>query len=248
MSVLVTLLARSQLTADVHLPTLPALLVIAGLAAGTVFVALHVLRLRRARQMERVRTQIASDLHDDVGSALTRLGVQSELIVATDDPARMKALAVEIGHGAREIIATMADVVWSIDARNDSVGDLLGRMRDFAADVLEGHATAVHFGEAGLDASRRLPVGVRRNLYLIYKEALSNIVRHSVTRDVWINVRQDGEGFRLSVRDDGHEAAGHPHLHGQGQKNMMMRADQIGARLTISSTNGYSVEVLLPNL
>jgi signal transduction histidine kinase len=248
MSVLFALLTRPRLIADVGLPSWPTVLIIAVLAAATVFGVLHVLRLRRARQMEQVRTQIASDLHDEIGSALTRLGVQSELIVATDDPARMKALAAEIGLGAREIITTMADVVWSIDARNDAMGDLLGRMRDFAADVLEGHATAVHFGEAGLDTSHRLAVGVRRNLYLIYKEALSNIVRHSGTCDVWIDVRQDAEGFLLSVRDDGQEAAGHPHLHGQGQRNMMMRAAQIGARLTINGTNGYSVEVRLPKL
>lgn len=220
------------------------------LTATVLLLAIRAMRRVRQRNMEQVRTRIASDLHDDVGSALTRLVVQSEMLCATQNPTRMKDIAREIGNEARDVISTMSDVVWSIDARNDSMRDLLERMRDFANGVLEGCNAAVHFREQELDTAGALPVQVRRNLYLIFKEAVSNIARHSLTRDVWIDVAKEGEGIRLSVRNEGEESAEHPllHAHGQGQRNMRMRAEQIGATLDIVHNHGIAVVVHLPRL
>jgi len=237
-----------------HLPVLEWLVwavpVTVAVAAGVLLYHVRAIRRLGFRHMERVRTQIASDLHDDVGSALTRLVVQSEMLCATEDPGRMKAIAREIGNEARDVISTMSDVVWSIDARNDSVRDLMDRMRDFSAGVLEGCNVAVHFREEGLEPERRLPVRVRQNLYLIFKEAVSNIARHSVSREVWIDIAKEGDGLRLAVRSDGLEMAGHSlvHAHGQGQRNMRMRAEQIGATVDILHDRGIAVVLRLPCL
>lgn len=198
-------------------------------------------RLRRAVEIERMRVRIASDLHDDIGSTLTRIAVQSEIIQTTDDASTIRSASGSIGAASREIITTLSDVVWSIDARNDTLGDLLDRMRDFAAELLGPRSIAVTFDQSGLETKRKIPVDVRQNLYLIFKEAISNVARHSAARHVTISiVSADGE-LTMTIADDG-TGVDKDRMHGgQGLRNMGMRAERIHATLSTDRDHGMRI-------
>ncbi|MCB0688447.1 MAG: hypothetical protein KDC53_18035, partial [Saprospiraceae bacterium] len=138
----------------------------------------HRVRLRQAIEMERLRTKISSDLHDDVGGLLSGLAMQTELLeyTATEkDKPKLK----RISDMSRNAMAQMRDVIWATDARKDRYEDLLVRMKEYAAEILFSRDITCHFHVKGILPEKKLPVQVRQNLYLIFKEAITNVAKHS---------------------------------------------------------------------
>ncbi len=215
-----------------------ALVVLAGLG---LLIVLYRYRVRHLVEIERMRIRIASDLHDDIGSGLTRIAVQSEIIQNTVDPSLVRSASGRIGAASREIIATMSDVIWSIDARNDTWQDLLDRMRDCGTEIFAGTSTELTINEKGIDRKQSIPVDVRQNLYMIFKEALSNCARHAEARHVTVNMEQSGGWFSLSIADDGKGMGSQARQGGQGLRNMRMRADRIRATLRIEGPPGVRI-------
>ena len=122
-----------------------------------------------------MRTRIATDLHDDIGANLTRIALLSE--VATRHPATSPLAS--IARIARESVSSMSDIVWAINPRRESVVDLIRRMRQHAEEVFTLRDIKLRFdADDALDSSR-LGMDVRRDLLLIFKEAVSNAARHS---------------------------------------------------------------------
>jgi hypothetical protein len=206
---------------------------LAVLAFAGLLIIVYQYRVRRAVEIERMRTQIASDLHDDIGSRLTRIAVQSEIIQHTDDPAVTRSASGRIGAACREIITTMSDVIWSIDARNDTWGDLLDRMRDCGTEIFNGTSVELAIDQRGFDLRQAIPVDLRQNLYLIFKEALSNAARHSKARRVTVMMEQVNGRLSMDIADDGGGMEPYARQGGQGLRNMQMRAERIRATLQI---------------
>jgi ligand-binding sensor domain-containing protein/signal transduction histidine kinase len=205
-------------------------------------------RVARLLEMERLRVRIASDLHDDIGSTLTKISLHSELIQHSTDVGEVKESLRKIGTMSRELIMTMSDIVWSIDARNDTVGDLLDRMREFAAGVLQAKSVAFTFEIADLALPHKLPVNIRQNIYLIFKEAINNITKHAEASCVKIQLKNANGAFNMTIRDDGKAPRDDERLTGQGLRNMTMRAKRIGGRLEIFREDGYVVSLTAPAL
>lgn len=200
-------------------------------------------RVRRIVELERLRVRIASDLHDDVGSSLSRIALYSELVregVAPEDRDRYLG---GIADTSRELVTTMGDIVWSIDARNDTLGQMLEKMRGFASTTLGAADILVTFAVEGLDPSRPVPVGVRENLYLILKEALNNILKHAGATKVDVSLRNLQGGFVMTIADDGKGNTAAASATGHGMRNMRMRAERIGAELEIDVREGMKVTV-----
>ncbi|MCK5076365.1 MAG: hypothetical protein KAR38_08310, partial [Calditrichia bacterium] len=137
------------------------------------------MRVRRLIDMERLRIRIASDLHDDIGSSLTHIAIYSEMIQTADKPEKVLPLSQKIGNISRDIISTMSDVVWSIDARNDKVKDLIDRMHNVAFTTLNVKNIKVEFSQDGLEIEKNIAIDIRQNIFLIFKEAVNNIAKHS---------------------------------------------------------------------
>ncbi len=151
-------------------------------------------RLNRLLELERLRTKIASDLHDDIGSALTRISLESELLNTNSDPEGRKEGLKRIGDMSREIISSMSDVVWSIDSRNDSIEDLVNRMKDFSFSLASLRNTRVIFETGNLNMQKKLKVDLRQNIYLIFKEAMNNTVKYSKSEEIKVELKnRDGE-------------------------------------------------------
>jgi signal transduction histidine kinase len=218
------------------------------LASFMVIYAIHLYRIRRVREIERLRTQIASDLHDDIGSALTRISVHSQQILARRDAERVKQSTEKINELSRDTISTMSDIVWSIDARNDTLSDFLGRMQDLTHSMLSDRDIRVSFLQKGMDSRKAMRVEVRQNLYYIFKEAIHNIARHSGADSVEIALENVDSGFLMLVSDNGRGFDPDAVKGGNGLRNMQMRAERIGAKLTISSPGGTAIELRMKSI
>jgi signal transduction histidine kinase len=190
-----------------------------------------------------MRIRIASDLHDDVGSTLTKISLQSELLqrkLTSDD---MKSSVHRIGTMSRDVVSTMSDMVWSIDARNDTIGDLIDRMRDIASGVLSPEELSVEFNVTGFDEKKRLSVDIRQNIYLIFKEAITNIAKYAKASRVKVSLRNDADRFRMEISDDGKGALQSLKLTGHGLRNMEMRAKRMGGKFETANLDGFTIIV-----
>jgi signal transduction histidine kinase len=208
--------------------------------AGLIY-GLHRYRVSRLLEIERMRTRIASDLHDDIGSTLTRISIYSELIQRSKNVAKITASAREIGAMSREIVVTLSDIVWSIDARYDTLGNLLDRMRDFAAKLFSTQPIKMNLKTTGLDTAKKIPANVRQNVYLIFKEALNNIFKHAHATEVSIDLKDIDGAFTMAIKDNGIGFDEKKIQKGNGLKNMKLRAGRIGGKLSLKSKDGVLI-------
>ncbi len=208
--------------------------------------ALHRAKLRRELAVERVRTQIASDLHDDIGAGLAQIAISLEL-ARRSASAQASAALLEIAEVARGTRASMSDIVWAIDPRHDTLADVAARMRRFANDVLAASDAAVVMNVP--DEAKLVDVAVtpdrKRNLFLFFKEALTNVARHARAQNVEIELEARAGRLRLAVRDDGvgFEASAPPV--GNGLGNLARRARELGGEFALESAVGRGTTVVL---
>jgi ligand-binding sensor domain-containing protein/two-component sensor histidine kinase len=204
-------------------------------------------RLQRLLEMERMRTRIAGDLHDEVGSMLSGLAMQAEIMELDQqksDPAKLHRLS-EI---SRLTLSKMRDVVWSIDSRRDQVKDLLDRMRENAEEMLTPKDIIFRFELGDLPLEKKLPVDERQHLFLFYKEAINNVAKHSNASIVIIRFGQFGDHFEMSVQDNGTSAATNPPSFGFGLQNLEMRANKLGAAYLKSNEDGFKVGLRMKSI
>ena len=204
--------------------------------------------LRQALKVERLRTKIASDLHDEVGSIMTRISMGAELLKeGVFEEEEQQEEMDHIAKQSREVTSIMSDVVWSIDARKDRVRDLLDRMREHLEELLTPAQIQYDLKFDHLPEDKKLRLNVRQNLYFIFKEAINNIVKHSNANMVNVYLDNTSRGFVMSITDNG--SISKPNIKtGQGLKNMQMRADRMNAQLTISKDDGYQILLKMDGL
>ncbi|MGI4870231.1 MAG: sensor histidine kinase [Janthinobacterium lividum] len=207
--------------------------------------ALQQLRSRRALREARLRTRIAADLHDEVGALLTRVSMRAELLHETSaDPAAPDPAVAALLADSRSALATMRDVVWSIDAGADTVGALLDRLRDHLDQSAEPAGLRTSLDVAGLPDATPLPPQLRQHLYLLAKEAITNAVRHAQgATELRLALRRDGRTLTLTVADDGQPSGRPARTGGMGLRSMQQRAAALGGQLMAGPASGGGWEV-----
>lgn len=211
------------------------------LLAGLVWLAYHI-RVSSLLAVERMRVRIASDLHDDIGSTLTRIAIHSETIRTSQDIGRTTEIARKIGELSREVVMTFSDVVWSIDSRNDKFGDLVARIQDTAYQLLTPKEISFTLDVTGLDREKTIAVDIRQNLYLICKEAIHNIAKHSGANEASISMENRNGTFTMLIRDNGKGLDESQKSKGNGLKNMKMRAQRISGVLQYVQGHGLTIK------
>jgi len=206
---------------------------------GILLFAYNYYRVKKMVEIERMRVRIASDLHDDVGSALTEIALQSDFLQTMNVSDDLQDSLQQIGSQSRKIVTSLDDIVWSIDARNDTVGDLTDRMQDYVNSVLPQKQINYHFDG---NMQEKLKVSLKENLYLIFKEAINNIAKHSNADKVDISLSTNGSGFAMHVKDNG-KNPNKVRKSGQGLRNMKMRANRINANVSFNNNDGFEVVV-----
>jgi ligand-binding sensor domain-containing protein/signal transduction histidine kinase len=209
--------------------------------------AAHRARVGHLVALERVRTRVATDLHDDLGTSLSRISILSEAAKRKSDPA---PILDEIADSARGLVDALGDSIWSIDPRRDDVQSLLLRVRHFAAGVFEAQSIAVEVKLPSDVAALPLRPEQRRETYLILKEALNNAAKHAGARQVSVIASADGRSLRIAVKDDGKgivPAKGNSHREngGRGVPSMIDRARRAGGKLEIASEPGQGTNVIV---
>lgn len=224
-----------------YLQTWFIILIIAAIL-GLILFSIRYFRVTKQVDMEKMRVQIASDLHDDVGSSLTELALQTDFLQAVELNPEVKDTLQQIGEHSRKIVSSLDDIVWSIDSRNDTAGDLTDRMQDYVNQIFVNGRTEVFYHFDDLKMDQRLPVDVKENIYLIFKESVNNVVKHSNASRVDIQFSFNSKTYELLIRDNG-TGSDKNRKSGQGLRNMQMRADRIGAEISIKAGNGFTVEI-----
>ena len=213
------------------------------LLAGCIAYLILRYRFLQKLKLERMRTQIASDLHDEVGSSLSYLNFLIGSFDMKNAPERTAAGIEKSKAVMKKTASDIRDVVWAIDARRDKAGDLLDRMEDFAYDMLSSHDIQYHLDISGIERNLILSPVLRQNIYLIYKEAINNIAKHSSADRVNITLRLKGRQLNLNIHDNGNNL-NQKKVKGQGLENMAMRAKRIGGDIQIESSNrGFRVRL-----
>ena len=227
-----------------------ALLLAAG--AGAMLVLTRLRQRQRAR-LQRVRDRIARDLHDDIGSTLGSISFYSEALrrkLSGSSDGMSEEVAAKIGSSSREMIDRMSDIVWSVDPKHDDAGALMERLQAFATDLLSAKDIALEFIADPTLGERKLTAEQRRNLFLLCKEALHNVVKYADAGKVSIHLAGGGQGLCITITDDGRgfDPENTDSYNGNGLANMRARAMAIHALFSVSSSagRGTRVEVRLP--
>ncbi len=229
-------------------------LVLAAMVAGSVVYALHRYRVARLIELERVRTRIASDLHDDIGSSLSQMAILSEVVKRhpTVTQPELAHMLTHIADMARGLVDGMSDIVWSIDPRRDDLRHLIERIGQFAFDVLGAKGIAWELQTQPPSVTMKLTPDQRRHIYLIFKEAITNIARHAHCTSVLLTLKvadhrliaeiyDDGRGFdRARLTDEARPMRG-----GHGLENMQARAAELGGQLQIESAPDLGTRLIL---
>jgi signal transduction histidine kinase len=221
-------------------------------------------QLERERAIERERARIAQDIHDDLGASLTRITLLSESVrySHTADSSAVTPEIDQIYSTARELTRAMDEIVWAVNPQHDTLDSLATYLGKFAQDFLRAAGVRCR-----LDLPLELPPlpltsETRHNLFLAFKEALHNAVKHASATEVRIQLKIDPEEFTLSVEDNGKGLAAREGISvaggaagpafrfetGHGLKNMRQRLVEIGGRCQVESNleTGVCVRFIVP--
>ncbi len=202
-------------------------------------------QLKRSREMALIRTKISSDLHDDVGSVLTGLAMQSEILSATAK-AEDKPKLERITEMSRSAMSQMRDAVWAMDARRDNWGSLFDRVNEFAQETLREKDIQFKMIHHSMNQEQELVSDIRQHIYLICKEAITNIIKHSNADQVQIEFRQSNQYIFVDIHDNGKVEKKDFNSSGLGTSNMKMRAERINGHLDITQDDGFKIQLKIP--
>jgi len=220
---------------------------------ASLFFSVWLIFRTKKKALEILRLRIASDLHDQIGASLTKISIQAGLLKSVGTKEKISEKVNKIELSVKEIIGSVRDIIWTIDSRRDSIQELTQRMRETAFDLLEDQNINIHFEESVLKPDKKLSLEVRESLFLIYKEAITNAVKHSACSDIHIVFKVDVAQIRVNISDNGKgmdlETVQN---RSNGLKNMRLRAESIYAKFEIFSEleKGTHIEVraLIPRL
>ena len=206
--------------------------------------------IEQERALERERARIARDLHDDLGSSLTRISLLSTLARADrDNPAQVDAHAEKISESAAQTVRALEEIVWAVRPGSDSLQSLVEYTAHFANELFEGATTRCRLDLPHDLPAQPLPPEMRHNLFLIVKEALTNALKHAQAREVRVQAKVFDGCLGIVVQDDGRGFEPAAALPEEGKRNgltnMRRRAEAVGATLSVQSAREKGTEVRL---
>jgi signal transduction histidine kinase len=203
-------------------------------------------RAKRQVEMERLRNNIARDLHDDMGSTLSSINIISK--VALENPGEggnIRECLKKIQDNSGHMMESMSDIVWAINPVNDSLENVIFKMKEFAADILEPLNIQYEFRQSGDPSSIQMGLDKRKDLYLVFKEAINNAAKYSHCTKITIDIGMTGDEIALRIADDGRGFHTGNGTTGNGLRNMQQRAREMNGDVTITSEKAAGTTVLL---
>jgi signal transduction histidine kinase len=199
----------------------------------------------RRHALERERTRIARDIHDDLGTTLTQISMLSE--TALGNPSNPPQTAVELSRicdATREATRAMDEIVWAADPENDSLDELATYISGFTQELLNGVGVRCRLALPASFPRVVLSAEVRHNVFLAFKEALNNALKHGQPTEVRVSMNLEEGRFVLVLEDDGKGFAT-PAAVGHGLHNMQQRLERLQGRFQVESQTGKGTRVRL---
>jgi len=198
----------------------------------------------------KVRKRVAEDFHDQVGNQLASITVLVQLIQAkiNEGNKEIDELLQKLGQFTKTLFTGTRDFIWSIDPKSDNVNEMLIYIRDFGEELFEYSGINFYVDTNDtFDTNLQLPVGWSRHVVFIFKEALTNSLKHANCSNVYLNFNVEDHNFVFELKDDGQGLNGHQESENQGMglRNMKERAKKISSNISISSENGGGTVVTL---
>jgi signal transduction histidine kinase len=205
----------------------------------------HVAILEKQNAIESMRSKIASDVHDEMGANLTRLGLNAQQLLQSHAvPQNEKILAEKMAMQSQEILTGMREIIWASNPANDNLKSMLGFMRQYIDRFFDGTQirSVVNFpqdiGEVTLHPE------VRRNLFLILKESLNNALKYSGSDRIDIDFQSENDQYQFTVKDYGKGLdEKNKNDFSNGLLNMQMRAEQIKSLFRLITAPGEGVQI-----
>jgi len=202
-------------------------------------------RLRQALQLERLRSKISTDLHDDIGSTLSSISILSDMALKEKNISSNAAMMEEIKENSVMLMEKMDDIVWSINPKNDSLENLLLRIRRFATRLFEARNIDYRIEIPDSIRTIRLPMDYRQHVYLIMKEAINNLVKYAEATETQLLVNYSNSHLEVNINDNGKGFDTILPYTGNGILNMQQRAHLMNANLQIDSKPGTGTSISL---
>ncbi len=219
------------------------------LAVAGLLYAFYRMRMNRLLAIEKMRQRFSRDLHDDIGSTLSSINIlsktsQSNKAANTNNDHQVLE---KIHQRSQKMLDAMDDIIWSTKPENDSVEDLTVRMHEYASETLEAAGIQYALNCPTALGKLKLNMEQKKNLFLIFKEAVNNLAKYSESRSAYISFGQKSSLLSLTVKDEG-KGFSEKVRRGNGLQNMTNRASEIDARLEINSEpgKGTTIRVDLP--
>jgi ligand-binding sensor domain-containing protein/two-component sensor histidine kinase len=190
---------------------------------------------RRNKEILKIRRKIASDLHDQIGSTLTEITLLSEMAQVSKVDLNEKLSKIE--EKSRRSISEMSDLVWSIDSAKDNWDELINRIKDFSLNLLSYHDITCRFRINSEAPKTKLDPNFRQHLYLMFKEILHNVIKHSASTEVEIEFIFSKK-FSMKIKDNGIGFDKEKIKSGNGLRNLEIRATELNGKLLIENNQG----------
>ena len=206
------------------------------LLAAALVLYLFRIKEKRSIAQQKLRDKIARDLHDDVGSSISGINLFSKMAFEKmDNNTEGKELVKKIVDRSETMVDAMSDIVWSVNPVNDSLAKVIIRMRSYALDMLEEQNIHVNFITPSNIDKLKMDVDIRKDFYLIYKEAINNISKYAVAQNVTITLAVNKNSLAMTIEDDGVGFDAGKEYEGNGLKNIRARTKNIKGKLSIVS-------------
>ncbi|MFC4872464.1 ligand-binding sensor domain-containing protein [Negadavirga shengliensis] len=217
------------------------------LLAGGIIAGAYRLHLNRMLAVVALRNRVARDLHDDMGSTLSTINILSSMAKTKlhTDPVKTSEYISKISDNSQRMMEAMDDIVWSIKPQNDSMDKIISRMRGFAAQLFEAKDINYTFEVEENVLEVKLPMDARRDLFLIFKEAVNNLAKYSGSKEAMVHFSLKNNKLNMRVKDYGRGFDPLSADSGNGLSNMKKRAQNMRAYLIIHSKVGNGSEIQL---
>jgi signal transduction histidine kinase len=202
--------------------------------------------LEKQKVVEQERTRISTDMHDDFGASLSRIKFLSEkLQLYSPSNLSEKNDLEKISLYSDEMAEKMNEIVWALNQRYDSLGDLVSFCRSYASEYLQDKNIKLHFSSGEL-SEKKIQGEVRRNVFLVIKEALHNIVKHAHATEVGISFSHDPD-LRVIIYDNGKGIdTENIRPFANGLENMKKRMADINGSFSIENKAGTQISISAP--
>ncbi len=200
--------------------------------------------LEKIRLLEKVRQKISADLHDDVGSILTGIAMQSEFL-SIKPPKDLEKEMTDLSHMSREAMEKMRDIVWAMDSSKNKIVNLVDKMKYFAEERFLTSRFRYTFDITAEVGNISLNPEQKQNLYLIFKEALANILKHSNGTETTITLSIQIKNLVLSIHDNGNGFTRQSPT-GFGLRSIAARTEALDGTFELDKSDGFTVKVKVP--